>query len=147
VNCTAVRVRAGVEFDIDIQHHWCWLKWWDSFYCSLLSAVEPCECPERAQACEENYSGHHSVPVMWFAVPPKQQEYSDVKPEGTPDKIAAEQMDKCLEPRCYCEAKGEPIEQRHGHQDYRDWPHFPVRYLARRAACAVRLTGARNSRL
>jgi len=26
VNCTAVRVRAGVEFDIDIQHHWCWLK-------------------------------------------------------------------------------------------------------------------------
>jgi hypothetical protein len=30
VNCTAVRVRAGVKLDIDIQHHRCWLKWWDS---------------------------------------------------------------------------------------------------------------------
>jgi len=52
----AVRVRAGGEFNIDIQHHWCWLKWWDSFHCSLVSPVEPHKCPERAYAYNHSRS-------------------------------------------------------------------------------------------
>src|SRR5262249_14146119 len=61
-------------------------------------------------------------------------------------------MDKCLEPRGNGEAKGEPIEQHHEHEEYRYRPHFPYQFsvfvistaacAARSAACAALLTTA-----
>jgi hypothetical protein len=63
---------------------------------------------------------------MWLVVPPEQHEHSEVKPESTPDEIASDQMNKCLEPRPDGEAKGEPIKQHHEHEEYRNGPHFPV---------------------
>src|SRR5215471_6926611 len=49
---------------------------------------------------------------------------TDVEPERAPDEIASEQMDKCLEPCCYAEAKDEPIEQHESHQHWRYESHF-----------------------
>src|SRR5262245_12779318 len=59
------------------------------------------------------------------ALPPKQHPTANAEPDGSADKIASEQMDKCLEPRGNGEAKGEPIEQHHEHEEYRYRPHFP----------------------
>src|SRR5262249_31839796 len=67
---------------------WRWPRWhrWYGLHRLLLLAPSH-ECPERSQACKENYSGHHSVPVMRFVGPPKQHEYPDVKPDCRPNEI------------------------------------------------------------
>lgn len=78
---------------------------------------------------------------MWLVSPPEQHEYPDVKPEGTPDKIASEQMNKRLEPRGNGETKREPIEQHNGHEEYCDGPHSSYQFsvfVISTAACAVR---------
>src|SRR6516225_11288183 len=90
----------------------------------LLLFAPSHECAERSQACEEDYSGHHGVKVVRLVGPPKQHEHPDVEPERAPDEIASEQVNKCLEPCCYGEAKGEPIEQHDSHQHWRYESHF-----------------------
>ena len=78
MNCTAVRVRA--EFDVDIEHDWSLLKWWDSFHCSLVSAVEPHKCPERAYAYDYGRAVQPRIKVDIRAHPPKQQPAPDAEP-------------------------------------------------------------------
>src|SRR5262249_18055073 len=86
-------VRIGTEFDIDIQHHWCWLnhwrwlKWWDSFRCSLLSAVEPHECGERAQADDPSRAPQPCIDVpgvrdYFCSLPPSQHSKTKTAPDG-----------------------------------------------------------------
>src|SRR6516164_8130672 len=125
MNFTAVRVRAGVEFDIDIQHHWCWLKWrwlkwWDNLRCSPVPVVEPLERCERADADDHGRASQPLVEVPRVrdhlcALPPKQHSTSDTEIGGSPDEMAPKQMDNRLEPRGNGEAKRAPIERHHEH--------------------------------
>ena len=119
MNCTTVRVRA--EFDIDIQHHWCWLKWWDSLRCSPVPVVEPRERCEHAYAYDHGRATQPFIEVPgvrdhFCALPPEQHPAPNAEPDGGPDEIAEAQMDDRLEPRYYCEAKGEPEEQHDGNK-------------------------------
>jgi hypothetical protein len=91
-NCTAVRVRAGVEFDIDIQHRRCWLKWRDSLRCSPVPVVEPHECPERAYGYEHK---GHLPPLIEADVliePPKQHPTANAEPDRASDELKLAQV-------------------------------------------------------
>jgi hypothetical protein len=96
VNCSTVRVPIGVEFDIDIHHHWCglkwcWLKWRDSLRCSLMPAVKPRECCERAQ---DHGQSRHLPPLLEANVliePPKQHSTPNGEPGGGPGEIVLHQ--------------------------------------------------------
>jgi hypothetical protein len=123
VNCTAVRVRG--EFDIDIQHHWCWLKWRDSLRCPLMPDVEPCECSECAYAYDHGRATQPRVKVDVRVHPPKQSSTSKREPDAGSDKLAEAQMGNRFEPRYDCEAEGEPEKQHNAYEEYRNWPHFP----------------------
>ena len=112
----AVRVRIGTEFDIDIQHHWCWLKWRDSWRCPPMPDVEPRECPECAYAYNHGRAMQPRIKVDVRAHPPKQQPASNGEPGSGSGKIAEAQMGNRFEPRYYCEAKGEPEKQHHGNE-------------------------------
>ena len=125
MNRTAVRVRA--EFDIDIQHHWCWLKWWDSFHCLLVSPVEPHKCPERAYAHNDGRSTQPRIKVDILIEPPKQHAGPKGKPDGGSNELKLAQAKDYLEPAPYGEHEAEPIEQQHGREYYRnELPHFPT---------------------
>ena len=122
MNCTAVRVRAGVEFDIDIQHHWCWLKWrwlkwWDSLRCSPVPVVEPRERCERAYGYEHK---GHLPPLIEADVliePPKQHPTANAEPDRASDELKLAQVDDCFEPRPQGEAKSEPKEQNYRNEN------------------------------
>src|SRR5262249_47968557 len=102
----------------------CWHRWYSQHRLPLNVVAR--ECSECAQAGEENYSGHHSIPVMRFVGPPEQQEYSKIKPKSTSDKIAHKQMGEHFEPRHYGEHEGTPKEQQYASENYRsELPHFP----------------------
>ena len=121
MHCMAVRVRA--EFDIDIQHHWCWLrhwcwlKWCDSLHCSLMPVVEPRECSERAYAYDHGRATQPRIKVDILIEPPKQHSTPNAEPDAGPGEIADAQMGDRLEPRPDGEAKGEPEEQHHGNEN------------------------------
>src|SRR5262249_42858106 len=112
----AVRVRAVVEFDIDIQHHWCWLKWRDSWHCSPVPVVEPRECSERAYGYEHK---GHLPPLIEADVliePPEQHSTANAEPDGAPNELKLAQTDDCSEPSPQGEAKGEPEKQDDGNK-------------------------------
>src|SRR5262249_9679319 len=149
--------------DIDIQHHGCWLKGRGSLHCSLLPVVEPRECCECAYAYDHGRATQPFIEVPgvrdhFCALPPKQQPTSDTEIDACPGEIAEAQMDDRLEPRCDCDAKHDPVERHHGHEYYRNGPHFPYpfyRYVPlggvaaapRSRLITTRLLGAVNLRL
>jgi hypothetical protein len=82
------------------------------------------ECRERAHAYKKASSRSKIFPATWFVEPSEQHPHPSIKPETGSDEIASEQMHNRLEPRCHCEAKGEPIEQHDAHEYWRYEKHF-----------------------
>src|SRR6516225_12138252 len=66
---------------------------------------------------------------MWdyfCTLPPEHHSTANAEPDSSSGEMASEQMNNRLEPRGNGEAKGEPIEQHHEHEEYRYRPHFPI---------------------
>jgi hypothetical protein len=127
------------EFDIDIQHHWCWLrwrwlkwrwlKWWDSLRCSPVPVVEPRERCEHAYAYDPSRIRQPRMEVprvgdRIFTLPPTQHSKPNAGPNAGPDEIAFEQMADRVEPRHHREVNGAQIEPYDSNENYRnELPH------------------------
>src|SRR5262245_33996748 len=62
--------------------------------------------------------------------PPKQHSGPKGKPDGGSNELKLAQAKDYLEPAPYGAHKAEPIEPHHGHEYYRNRPHFPYQFSA-----------------